>query len=143
MIFVPLAAGFSLSLSRFFCRNAGASLSLLLQLPPLQPAQPLSSSPSPLSSLPLSQQLRQRQQQQPPPQQRQQPLPTPFPATTGNHFRRHHDQENHLDILYTRVLTVKPFIKLEKPQDHCSSSSRHATGSEFHSPLVGLMPDLL
>ena len=41
-------------------------------------------------------------------------LPTPFPATTGSHFRRNHDQTNRLDVLYTKVLTFSPFVVLEK-----------------------------
>ena len=40
-------------------------------------------------------------------------LPTPPPATTGHHFRRNHDQKNHLDLLYPKVLTGTPFITLQ------------------------------
>ena len=50
-------------------------------------------------------------------------LPTSFPATSGHHFRRHHDQKNPLDILYTTVLTDKPFLELKNLVVYCSSSS--------------------
>ena len=48
-------------------------------------------------------------------------LPTPFPATTGHYFQRHHDQKNHLNFLYTKVLIVSPFFVLEKSAFYCSS----------------------
>ena len=58
-------------------------------------------------------------------------LPTPFPATTGRHFRRHHDQKNHLNVLYTKVLIVSPFFVLEKSAFYCSSPSFCAPGYCF------------
>ena len=48
---------------------------------------------------------------------------TTSPATTGHHFRRHHDHKNHLDLLYPKVLTGTLFITLENLQIFCSSSS--------------------
>ena len=50
-------------------------------------------------------------------------LPTPIPATTGHHFLRHHDQKNHLGVLYPKVLTGKSFVTLENLVRYCSSSS--------------------
>ena len=49
-------------------------------------------------------------------------LPPPFPATTGHHFRRDHDQKNHLNALYTKVPTISPFFVVKKSTYYCASS---------------------
>ena len=53
-------------------------------------------------------------------------LPAYFSATTDLHFRRHHDQKNHLDLFYTKVLTGTPFVILKNPHFYYGSSSFHA-----------------
>ena len=70
-------------------------------------------------------------------QPRRQPYrPVTSDAHSGHHLRRHHDQKNHLGVLYPKVLTGKPFITLENLVHHCSSSSfLHAGGVNSFTPL--------
>ena len=49
-------------------------------------------------------------------------LPSPFPATTGLRFQRHHDQKNRINALYTKVQTISPFLVVEKSTFYCASS---------------------
>ena len=37
------------------------------------------------------------------------------PATTGSHFRRHYDKENHLDVLYPAAVTGEPLVVVGRP----------------------------
>ena len=119
-------------LSRSRCslsKTSGASVSLSLSAQQRRPPTPanlhlhvstiiLLSSPSVQSPYPTRKQRQQTVTATP-----TAPLPSQFPATTGIHFRRHNDQKNHLEVLYTKVLTFSPFNILEKSRMHCSSSS--------------------
>ena len=81
-------------------------------------------------------------------------LPTATPATTGLRFRRHNDQKNHHDLLYSKVLAGTSFVTLEKKAlfitfflwlPACSETqfaSRYACGPKPEGTGPGLVPGL-
>ena len=109
----------SLSLHLSVCQNRRRSLSLFLSSAAPASTPTAKYHPAITRNLPSTPYIAEEIQAKknravPTPASSARHLPTPFPATTGSHFRRNHDQTNRLDVLYTKVLTFSPFVVLEK-----------------------------
>ena len=80
-------------------------------------------------------------------------VPMPVPATTGHRWRRHHHQDNLLDLLYSTTLTGFPFVTFEILTVHHHQSPVPACSGTFftchcscradynhYGPSLGLSP---